>query len=153
MKGISPLIAAVLLIAFTVAVGGIIAVWVTSFTKTTTTNVGVSTRGATACQGARFDFVTWNNNTKIALIKYSGGGGTKGYIISLADDNGNVCNLKTITPLANSEILRIDIAQNCTGTLAPSERVVVTGNCTASSGGGQGIEGKCEATDPDCWVS
>lgn len=34
MKGISPLIATVLLIAFTIAVAGIISIWLTSFTKT-----------------------------------------------------------------------------------------------------------------------
>lgn len=36
MKGISPLIATVLLIAFTVAVAGIVSLWVTSFAKTAT---------------------------------------------------------------------------------------------------------------------
>ena len=39
MKGISPLIAAVLLIGFTVAVGGIIGIWLTSLTKTQTSTV------------------------------------------------------------------------------------------------------------------
>jgi flagellin-like protein len=37
MKGISPLIATVLLIAFTVAVAGMVSIWITGFTKTTTT--------------------------------------------------------------------------------------------------------------------
>jgi flagellin-like protein len=37
MKGISPLVATVLLIAFTVAVAGVVSMWVTSFTKSTTT--------------------------------------------------------------------------------------------------------------------
>jgi len=43
MKGISPLIAAVLLIAFTVAVGGIVSIFFTGFTKQTTG--GVSSQG------------------------------------------------------------------------------------------------------------
>jgi flagellin-like protein len=38
-KGISPMIATVLLIAFTVAVGGLVSVWMTSFTRTTTSEV------------------------------------------------------------------------------------------------------------------
>ena len=38
-KGVSPLIATVLLIAFTIAVAGIISVWLTQFTTTTTTTV------------------------------------------------------------------------------------------------------------------
>ncbi len=40
MKGISPLIATVLLIAFTMAVAAILTSWATSFTKTETTLVG-----------------------------------------------------------------------------------------------------------------
>ncbi len=39
-KGLSPLIATVLLIAFTVAVAGIVSAWITGFTKTSTTTVG-----------------------------------------------------------------------------------------------------------------
>jgi flagellin-like protein len=39
MKGISPLVASVMLIAFTIAVAGIISIWLTSFAKTTTEEV------------------------------------------------------------------------------------------------------------------
>lgn len=39
MKGISPLIATVLLIAFTVAVAGIVNLWLTSFTRTSSETV------------------------------------------------------------------------------------------------------------------
>lgn len=39
MKGLSPLIATVFLIAFTVGVAGILSGWLTSFTKTTTSTV------------------------------------------------------------------------------------------------------------------
>jgi len=38
-KGISAMIATVLLIAFTVAVGGVVSIWITSFTSTTTEEV------------------------------------------------------------------------------------------------------------------
>lgn len=40
MKAVSPLIATVLLIAFTVAVGGLISIWLTGFTQTQTQSVG-----------------------------------------------------------------------------------------------------------------
>ncbi len=40
VKGLSPLIATVLLIAFTVAVAGIVSTWLTGFTKTSTETVG-----------------------------------------------------------------------------------------------------------------
>lgn len=39
-RGISPLVATVMLIAFTVAVAGIVSIWITTFTKTSTTSVG-----------------------------------------------------------------------------------------------------------------
>ena len=38
-KGISPMVATVLLIAFTVAVGGIVSIWITGFTTTSTESV------------------------------------------------------------------------------------------------------------------
>ena len=41
MKGISPLIAAVLLIAFTMAIAGIMATWATTFTKESFSCMGV----------------------------------------------------------------------------------------------------------------
>jgi flagellin-like protein len=49
IKGISPLIATVLLIAFTVAVGGLINIWLTSFTKTQTQAVGSQASTSIAC--------------------------------------------------------------------------------------------------------
>lgn len=39
-KGVSPLVATVLLIAFTVAVAGVVSTWLTGFTTTSTTTIG-----------------------------------------------------------------------------------------------------------------
>ena len=39
MKGVSPLVASVLLIAFAIAVAGLYSGWITSFTKVTTEEV------------------------------------------------------------------------------------------------------------------
>jgi len=49
MKGISPLIATVLLIAFTIAVGGLISIWLTGFTQTTTQSVGSQASNQITC--------------------------------------------------------------------------------------------------------
>jgi len=49
MKGVSPLIATVLLIAFTVAVGGLISIWLTGFTQTQTSAVGSQASTSIAC--------------------------------------------------------------------------------------------------------
>lgn len=52
MKGISPMIATVLLLAFTVAVGAILSVWFTSLTTTQTSNLENRTSGVIKCSGA-----------------------------------------------------------------------------------------------------
>ncbi len=49
MKGISPLIATVLLIAFTVAVAGLVSLWVSNFTKQTTNIVTNQTQQNLNC--------------------------------------------------------------------------------------------------------
>jgi len=51
MKAISPMLAVILLIAFTVAVGGILSLWFASLTKTQTT----STSTAAACSANTID--------------------------------------------------------------------------------------------------
>ena len=52
MKGISPIIATVLLVAFTVAVGGILSIWATTLTTTQTQTVGNQTGGQIVCSPA-----------------------------------------------------------------------------------------------------
>ena len=63
-KGVSPLIATVLLIAFTIAVGGIISVWLTQFTGTTTETVGKESQIQIVCGtgGIAFSNVKYCNN-------------------------------------------------------------------------------------------
>jgi len=48
-KAISPMIATILLVAFTVAVGGIISIWMTGYTRTTGASVSSATENVTAC--------------------------------------------------------------------------------------------------------
>ena len=49
MKGISPFIAVILLIAFTVGVGGIVSVWLSSTTRTTAETIGNQSTTAINC--------------------------------------------------------------------------------------------------------
>ena len=53
MKGISQLIASVLLIAFTVAIATLIMGWFSTFTRSTTTTVSNTTTQAISCSDAR----------------------------------------------------------------------------------------------------
>jgi len=61
-KGISPMIAVVLLVAFTVAVGGILSLWLTSYTTTTGESVGNATTDQIKCSAVRLD-ITVENGT------------------------------------------------------------------------------------------
>ena len=52
MKGISPLIATVLLIGFTIAIGGIISVWISGTTRTQTEEIGKQANIQSQCVGS-----------------------------------------------------------------------------------------------------
>ena len=78
MKGISPLVATVLLIALTVGIGGVIGFWLTGFTQTSTQIVAQQGQLQIICQNGAIDVVnlkycnnnitgTVRNNGRIAL--------------------------------------------------------------------------------------
>lgn len=122
MKGIDPLVATVLLIAFTVAVGGIISIWLTGFTQTQTAAVGSQASTSITCS---------NGGISLSSLGYC-----SGYL------SGQISNTGTIT-LGNISITVIysnstttqkfclnltgstvgALVSPCTGnfTLAPSE--------------------------------
>lgn len=56
-KGISPIVATVLLIAFTLAVAGLLGGWLTSLTKTQTDTIEQGTTKAVNCSSAVIDIV------------------------------------------------------------------------------------------------
>ena len=57
-KAISPMIATVLLIAFTVAVGGILSLWLTGYMTTTTGIVETASTNQTKCVGTYIDVIS-----------------------------------------------------------------------------------------------
>ena len=57
-KGISEMIAVVLLIAFTVAVGGIVSIWLTGFMSITQESVEASSTNQTKCAGTYIDVIS-----------------------------------------------------------------------------------------------
>jgi len=65
MKGVSPLVASVLLIAFAIAVAGLYSGWITSFTKTTTEEVQKQSEKRVTCSygGIALDDVKYNRTT------------------------------------------------------------------------------------------
>ena len=73
-KGISPFIASVLLIAFTVAVAGILGGWYTSFTKTSTETVKEHAEEELTCAygGINLYDVTYSNGNVSGIIRNTG---------------------------------------------------------------------------------
>lgn len=55
MKGITPFIATILLIAVTVAIGAIVTVWLSGLTASTTGTAGSSVNNATSCSSVYID--------------------------------------------------------------------------------------------------
>ena len=87
MKGISPFVASIMLIAFTVAAGAIISLWFTSFSQKTTAGVGEQTSAVSKCTGAlKITFVS--RNMSIVELTTSGVDGVN--ITSFVDSKGNI---------------------------------------------------------------
>ena len=147
MKGISPLIAAVLLIAFTVAVGGIIATWLTSFSKTTTAGVESSTKGASKCSGVYIEVKGYDNTTaggtdKIVLTNPSGETLTN---LKVYTDGTDRTSLLGSTTLSASDVVSISGADLLNGVTT----ITATGLCQNNVV----VSGKCESGDSSCWTS
>ena len=84
MKGVSPFIATILLIAFTVAIGGIISLFLTGFTRTQTGTAESIGTNVTKCGGVSIDILSVSD-TAIAYANPSGQTITS---ISLIASNG-----------------------------------------------------------------
>lgn len=104
MKGISPLVAAVLLIAATMSIAGILAYWAASFVRQRTATMGNETTTLERCTGANFGIllhtynVTGNNELTIILENKAN---YPVYItgISFIWDNGTILTNSTPTTL------------------------------------------------------
>jgi len=72
MKAISPMIATILLIAFTVAVGGIISVWLSGFTRTATAGTETRAEALTRCSASGFEVVSVKSANKLVYVTHYG---------------------------------------------------------------------------------
>jgi len=75
MKGISPLLASVLLIAFTLAVATIVGSWLTTMTKTTSETVGAGMAAQANCSKSLLDIVdvSCHSNTNVTVAVQNAG--------------------------------------------------------------------------------
>ncbi len=108
IKGISPLIASVLLVGFTMAVAAVLVVWITGFTQQQTTVVGQRGENQVKCgystlSIARNDISIAGNATNITVV-YSAGSETLNITgISIKDSSG-VSYVNVTSPTADATV-------------------------------------------------
>ncbi|OYT42108.1 MAG: hypothetical protein B6U78_02065 [Candidatus Aenigmarchaeota archaeon ex4484_224] len=138
MKGISPLIAAVLLIAFTVAVGGIIATWLTSFSKTTTGAAGGQTKTLLGCSGAYIEILSYDHtNGKIVFKNPST---AKIYVVQAINETGGTTDIN----------VALDGGKVGSGTAPKANTKIILSGFCEYNGQNTTIDGSCSKTD-NCW--
>ena len=135
MKGISPMIAIVLLIAFTVAVGGILSLWLTGYTTTTTGSVASITENQTKCAGTYIDVISV---TSSAIIITNRGSETITGINCFASNGTNITTIATVT-------LGSGASNSGSWGRGTSNSVICAGNCLNI-----GVTGECKSGQT-CW--
>lgn len=149
MKGLSPLIAVILLVAFTVGVAGILSIFFSSFTSTQTGTLEKGGTGLAECGGARINIVGVSSGS----IVVSNPNKNKIYTTSVFDDTG----------ATNSTIAVVEkaISSGSIATLSPGNipgsgatKITVLGFCETATGSitNVSIEGVCTKTT-SCWSS
>ena len=135
MKGLSPIVAIVILIAFAVAIGGLVSLWLTNFATETTEFTSEQGNKLTACAGVRLkvDSVTANG------IIYSNPSVKTITNITVFDQNGG--NLTF-----NASNLNAGQVTNITWAKAQNESVFLRGICEGSIV----VEGSCKDGQV-CW--
>ena len=134
MKAISPMIAVVLLLAFTVAVGGILSVWFTSFTRTTTGGVESATVNQTRCAGCYISV----DSVSTSSIIYSN---PCTQSITMTDGITGDGTLLTVSGTLNPGDL-----SSISWTRGTNTSVILKAKCLATVP----VEGSCEQGDT-CW--
>jgi len=127
------MIAAILLVAFAVAVGGIISAWMTSFTRTTTGTVSSLTENQTKCAGV---YIAIDAVTNSAIIFHNPSAEPLSNIYVYAGDG---------TTVASGLSLSAGASHSVPWTAGSNTSVYITGTCRNI-----GVSGSCERGQ-DCW--
>jgi hypothetical protein len=131
-KGISPLIAEVLLIGFTIGVAAIVILWATGFTKTSTKTIGSQAETQMSCTYAGIDFygkVTYNQTSKIIFgyIRNTGNSPLGNISFQVLYNNGSVQSFNNYI----DQILQSNIAPFSLSNVSSNFNIVyVSTNCT-----------------------
>jgi flagellin-like protein len=142
MKGISPMIATVLLIAFTIAIGGLISIFMNRLTTTTTGETEKSSTGIIECSNVRIDILSVTGAGSVGSLVITNPSGNKIYITGLVDNLANSStvpagyktltagNTTIMTPInITSTATKLTIVGLCENT-AQTSNISVTGSCT-----------------------
>jgi len=133
-KGISPLIASVLLIAFTVAIATLIMGWFSTITRSTTTTVGNKTSESVACSSAQISiediYIRQSLFANVTVIVKNTGYATIG-INSLQNTTGQNFSTGFIaaTSLPPGSIVTYNLTNVSMTTCAVFSKVIVTSTC------------------------
>jgi len=138
MKGISPMIATILLVAFTVAVGGLISVWMSSFTKNTQSNVEAASYNQTRCSGTYIDV---SSVTSTSVIITDRGDQTISNIRCFTSDGTEL----NFTGTATLQSLTAGQSASKAFTRSSNTSVFCSGTCLSV-----GVTGECKSTS-SCW--
>lgn len=133
-KGISPMVATVLLIAFTVAVGGIVSVWLTGFTNDTTGSVESASSNQTKCAGIFIDIISVSETSFMIMNP----GAQAINDISCYSGNGTLITSDTIGLSAGG-------INSTFWTRNDSSSIICGGTCLNI-----GVSGECK-TGQTCW--
>ena len=129
------MIAVVLLIAFTVAVGGIVSIWLTGFTSITQESVEASSTNQTKCAGTYIDIISVTNDS--VMITNRGSQNIDNPVCYSSDGTN-------ITALSNPT-LGPGQSNTTSWERFNNTSVICTGSCLNT-----GISGECKSTQ-NCW--
>ena len=136
MKGISPLIAAVLLIAVTVSIATIVAGWFPSIIISTQGKVENTTKEATSCASASISiddvFITAGSNGVGRAVVRNSGHSDDLVLVSavLYNTTGNATSASVVSDFDRGEVVTLTF-NNISVTSCPTDfsEIIVTTNC------------------------
>ena len=115
-KGISPLIASVLLVAFTMSVAAVLVVWITDFTQQQTTTIGSRGEQQTFCAYStlsidRDDVSVLGNSTNVT-VTYSSGTETLNITGIMVRDTNGITYVITTSPNTDAIVRNIGVGSS-----------------------------------------
>lgn len=126
-KGVSPLIATVLLIAFAVALGAVVMNWGKGYVQTQAINVETKSNAQLSCQGdIELSIYVLNQRPKIcyevtdtgttlrAMLKNEGTMTIKGMAVTLISDDDDVYSIDVDKDIIGGGVIKVDIDVNNT---------------------------------------